>query len=115
MTAVLSAYIPTLVVCALFYWWSRASGIPWLSRLLRTSSLVCAIYFLVLLAALSAALAVCDGGLFEGVKNCAPLPDFVGQMIRSLTFMSYALATFYALIMVAAGGLVEALRPIPKR
>jgi hypothetical protein len=111
MTGFLSAYIPTVLVCALFFWWSRASGVPWLSRLLRASSLVCALYFLVLLVLVFIMLATCDGSFFEGVENCAPMPDFLAKLIRSLTFMSYALGIFYALILVAAGGLVEALKP----
>ena len=109
-----AVYLPTLAVCALFYWWSRATSIDWLARLLRSTSLIAAIYFLLLILLIFTAARNCDGNVLKGLSNCTLFPDFISRMLTSLGYMSYALGIFYALILVSAGGIVEALKP-PKR
>lgn len=114
LMALLLVWGPTLAVCVLFYWWSRATQIGWLSRLLRTSSIVCAIYFLILIILVSIAATTCSGNILKGLSDCTVFPDFLSRLLTGLGYISYALAIFYALILVSAGGLVEALRPTPR-
>ena len=107
-------YLPTLLVCAVFYWWSRATQVGWLGRLLRTSSLVCAMYFLILIMLVAIAANTCDGNILKGLSNCRLFPDLLSRFVVGLGYISYALAILWALILVGAGGLVEALRPTPR-
>lgn len=109
-TALLKVWGPILLICGCFYLWSRRSKSKSLAAVLHRVAVIGAVYYGVLIALIAAVLNICEGDVFQGVSNCAPMPDIIGRIVIGVGYSTTALAIFGCMVLVAIGAVVEGLQ-----
>lgn len=95
--------------CAIVLVWSTRSQVPLLSRILRYSGILAAIWLTICLALFAYLTTTCSGNWLYGFTDCARISNEMAERLTAVSMLSYIGGAAYGVALLIVGGITEVI------
>lgn len=98
---------PALLICLGFLAWSRNSGLPRLSRVIRNSALFWLVILTLTFHYVVFASANCGGNWLYGYGSCNHMTQAMANASAPVMLISWSIGALYGVLLLIIGGILE--------